>query len=105
KPLDVAGQPPYPVCTKHLSQPAQPGGGPTPAWDTGPQASEAIETSTLRALPTRVGSPEGRTSPFWCSFLHFSQEKWSPPASTPLCRLAPRSVSPPTTRRVRTSGR
>ena len=29
------------------------------------------------------GSREEETPPPWCSFLHFSQEKWRPPAGTP----------------------
>ena len=57
-----------------------------------------------RISQTRVGSPEGRNSPLWCSFLHFSQEKWRPPAGTPPGRCAPRWVRAPTARRVRTAG-
>ena len=86
------------------SQPAQPGGGPLPTVDTGPQASETIRMKTYRVFPSRAGSPEGRNSPLWCSFLHFSQEKWRPPAGTPPGRCAPRWVKAPTARRVRTAG-
>lgn len=86
------------------SQPAQPGGGPLPTVDTGPQASETIRMKTYRVFPSRAGSPEGRNSPLWCSFLHFSQEKWRPPAGTPPGRCAPRWVKAPTARRVRTTG-
>ena len=57
-----------------------------------------------RISQTRVGRPEGRNSPLWCSFLHFSQEKWRPPAGTPPGRCAPRWVKAPTARRVRTTG-
>ena len=45
-----------------------------------------------RISQTRVGRPEGRNSPLWCSFLHFSQEKWRPPAGTPPGRCAPRPL-------------
>ncbi len=40
----------------------------------------------------------------WCSFLHFSQEKWRPPAGTPPGRCAPRPVRAPTACRVHTTG-
>ena len=40
----------------------------------------------------------------WCSFLHFSHEKWRPPAGIPPGRCAPRLVKAPTTHRVRTAG-
>jgi hypothetical protein len=50
------------------------------------------------------GSREEETPPPWCSFLHFSQEKWRPPAGTPPGRCAPRWVRAPTARRVRTTG-
>lgn len=39
------------------------------------------------ALKTGV---QGRSP--WCSFLHFSHEKWRPPAGTPPGRCAPRPV-------------
>ena len=95
---------PYPVCTKRLPQPAQPGGGPLPTVDTGPQARIQKRGIPRRISQTRVGSPEGRNSPLWCSFLHFSQEKWRPPAGIPPGRCAPRWVKSPTTRRVRNNG-
>ena len=38
------------------------------------------------------GSREEETPPPWCSFLHFSQEKWRPPAGTPPGRCAPRPL-------------
>ena len=74
---------PCPVCTKRLPQPAQPGGGPFPRLDTGPQARIQKRGIPRRTSQTRVGSPEGRNSPLWCSFLHFSHEKWRPPAGIP----------------------
>ena len=40
----------------------------------------------------------------WCSFLHFSHEKWRPPAGIPPGRCAPRWVKAPTTRRVHNNG-
>ena len=88
----------------YASQPAQPGGGPMPALDAGPQASPQKRGIPRRISQTRVGSPEGRNSPLWCSFLHFSQEKWRPPAGTPPGRCAPRPVKALTTRRVPTTG-
>ena len=87
----------------HASQPAQPGGGPMSACDTGPQARIQKSGIPRRISQTRVGSPEGRNSPLWCSFLHFSQEKWRPPAGIPPGRCAPRLVKALTTRRVRST--
>ena len=49
------------------------------------------------------GSREEETPPPWCSFLHFSQEKWRPPAGTPR-GAAPRGWSRGTACRVRTIG-
>ena len=46
-----------------------------------------------RISQTRVGRPEGRNSPLWCSFLHFSQETWRPPAGTPPGALRPEAAS------------
>ena len=88
----------------HFPQPAQLGGGPLPTLDTGPQARKQKRGIPRRISQTRVGSPEGRNSPLWCSFLHFSHEKWRPPAGIPPGRCAPRWVKSPTTRRVRTHG-
>ena len=68
------------------------------------QASPQKRGIPRRISQTRVGSPEGRNSPLWCSFLHFSQEKWRPPAGTPPGRCAPRPVKALTTRRVPTTG-
>ena len=41
------------------------------------------------------GSREEETPPPWCSFLHFSQEKWRPPAGTPPGALRPEAGKSP----------
>ena len=43
--------------------------------------------------PRDGGSREEETPPPWCSFLHFSQEKWRPPAGTPPGALRPEAAS------------
>ena len=40
----------------------------------------------------------------WCSFLHFSHEKWRPPAGIPPGALRPEAASEARPRRVRTTG-
>ena len=51
------------------------------------------------ALKTGV---QGRSP--WCSFLHFSQEKWRPPAGIPPGALRPEAGPRGRARRVRTNG-
>ena len=50
---------PYPVCTKRLPQPAQPGGGPLPTLDAGPQARKQKKGDTPKDIPNQSGESRG----------------------------------------------
>ena len=56
-----------------------------------------------RISPTRVGSPEGRTSPLWDSFPHFSREMGPPPGRRGYGALRPEAGPGGRARRVRTA--
>ena len=87
-----------------LSQPAQLGGGPLRAWDTGPQARQKKErTPQGPPKPEKVGP--GRKNLFLPGVLSsgFLPKKAGPPpgAGRATGRCAPRAASEPPTRRVR----
>ena len=93
---------PFPSA-KPPSQPAQPGGGPLRAWDTGPQARQKRRRTPAGSPQTRKGgSREEEPLPPWCSFLRRSStESRAPPRSSagnPRCRVHPATVptEPPT---------
>ena len=103
KPLDVTGQPSLSRLYE-TPPPARPAGG-RAVTGVGSKVVGKRRTHLSWFQKTREGgSREEETPPPWCSFLHFSQEKWRPPAGIPPGRCAPRPVKAPTTRRVRSNG-
>ena len=103
KPLDVTGQPSLSRLYE-TPPPARPAGG-RAVTGVGSKVVGKRRTHLSWFQKTREGgSREEETPPPWCSFLHFSQEKWRPPAGIPPGRCAPRPVKAPTTRRVPTTG-
>ena len=94
---------PFPPST-NSRLPARPAGG-RAVTGVGHKFVGKRKTHLSRFQKTREGgSREEETLPPWCSFLHFSQEKWRPPAGTSPGRCAPRRVKAWTTRRVRPTG-
>ena len=88
----------------HPSQPAQPGGGPLRAWDKWAAGQAEKKRTPYRILQTRVGSPEGRTSPLWPSFPPFLGRNGGPRRVGALRGAAPRGFEKaPTTQRVRST--
>ena len=86
------------------SQPAQPVGGPLRTWDKWAAGQAEKKRTPYRILQTRVGSPEGRTSPLWPSFPPFLGRNGGPRRVGALRGAAPRGFEKaPTTRRVRST--
>ena len=69
----------------HHTPPSPPsrGAGPFPRWIQGRRPGYKKRGIPRRISQTRVGSPEGRTSPLWDSFPHFSREMGPPPGRRP----------------------
>ena len=92
-----------PVCETTPPSPPSWGAGRYGRWFMGRRPGRKKE-DPRRVLQTRVGSPEGRTSPLWPSFPPFLGRNGGPRRVGALRGAAPRGTGKaPTTRRVRST--
>ena len=94
---------PFPTTTPTPPSPPSWGAGRYGRWFMGRRPGRKKE-DPRRVLQTRVGSPEGRTSPLWPSFPPFLGRNGGPRRVGALRGAAPRGTGKaPTTRRVRST--